>query len=426
MTSTTLGPRPSPARERLRDRLLHPDRTIRRLSGITLVNCLGNGLSMALGVLYFTRVLGFGPARVGLALTLAGICGVLAGIPAGRAADRWGVRPVLIGLVTVEAVGMVGYAVVRDYALFLPLACVVATADRGSAAVRSALYAEVLPPERRVVGRAYLRVVTNVGIGLGTAAAALVLHVDTPGAYVTAILADAASFAVVAVLYALAVPPVERAAGAGPEEAGPGGRNPALRDRTFLAVTLLNAVLCLQFPLLEVGVPLWIVDHTEAPRVLVAGSLIVNTLMVVLLQVRAARGTGTVAGAGRVFRYGGLLVGLCWVVLGLAHGLPGWAAALLVVGAVLLQGLGEVTTQAAAWALSYELAQEGRHGVYQGVFNSGQAAALMLGPVLVTTLVLPLGLAGWVMTGVVFAVAALAMPVVVRRATAGVTGATVT
>ncbi|MFI5533831.1 MFS transporter [Kitasatospora sp. NPDC051853] len=414
----------SPARKRPRDRLLHPDPLVRRLAGITLVNCLGNGLATTVAVLYFTRVLGFGPARVGLALTLAGVCGVLAGVPAGRAADRWGSRPVLIGLVAVEAVGTAGYAVVRDYVLFLPLACVVAAADRGSAAVRSALYAEVLQPDRRVVDRAYLRVVTNVGYGLGIAAAALVLHADTPGAYVAAIVVDAVSFAVVAVLYALVVPAVERPAGTAPVQAGPGGRGPALRDRTYLAVTLLNAVVCLQFPLLGVGVPLWIVDHTEAPRVLVAGSLVVNTLMVVLLQVRAARGTGTVAGAGRVFRYGGLMVALGWVVLGLTHGLPGWAAALLLVGAVLLQGLGEVTTQAAAWALSYELAEEGRHGVYQGVFNSGQAAALMLGPVLVTTVVLPLGLLGWLLAAAVFGAAALAMPVVVRRAAGGGPGVT--
>ncbi|MFJ8045258.1 MFS transporter [Kitasatospora sp. NPDC096147] len=419
MTSTALGPSPAPARKPLRERLLHPDPMIRRLAGITLVNCLGNGLTMALGVLYFTRVLGFGAARVGLALTLAGACGVLAGIPAGRAADRWGVRPVLIGLVCVEAVGLLGYAVVRDYALFLPLACLVTVADRGSAAVRSALYAEVLPPETRVVGRAYLRVVTNIGIGVGTSAAALALHVDTRAAYVTAIVADALSFALVAVLYALVIPsaPTGADAGAGTRDGGDGsGRGSVLRDRRYLAVTLLNAVLCLQFPLLEVGVPLWIVEHTDAPRVLVAGSLIVNTVLVVLLQVRAARGTGTVAGAGRVFRGGGLLVALGWVVLGLAHGLPGWAAALLVVGAVLLQALGEVTSQAAGWALGYDLAEEGRHGTYQGVFNSGQAAAFMLGPVLVTSVVLPLGMTGWLLAAGVFAAAGLAMPLVVRGA----------
>ncbi|MER5862817.1 MFS transporter [Kitasatospora sp. NPDC002040] len=204
MTTTDQALAPTPARNRLR----HPDPTVRRLALVTLVNCLGNGLSMTLGVLFFTRVLGFGAVQVGTALTAAGLCGVLAGVPAGRAADRWGSRRVLVVLVTGEALGVTAYTLVHSYALFVPLACLVAALDRGSAAVRSALYAEVLPADKRVAGRAYLRVVTNVGIGAGTAVAALALHVDTRSAYVTAILADAVSFAAVALMYAaLTVPP---------------------------------------------------------------------------------------------------------------------------------------------------------------------------------------------------------------------------
>ncbi|GAA2151743.1 MFS transporter [Kitasatospora kazusensis] len=399
-------------------RLLHPDPIVRRLAAITLVNTLGNGLMMTLSALFFTQMLGFGVAQVGVGLTAAGLCGVLAGIPAGWAADRWGSKPVLVVLVAAEAAGTVGYVLVHRFTAFVLLACVVTALDRGSSAVRNALYAEVLPADRRVAGRAYLRVVTNVGMGVGTALAALALQSDTRAAYVAAILADAVSFAVVAVMF-LTVQVAARAqevaaAAAGAEPDAGTGRNPALRNLPFLAVTALNGVLCLQFAMIEVGVPLWIARHTAAPRVMVAGSLMVNMVMVVALQVRATRGTEEAGAAARVFGRGGLLIAASCLVLGLAHGVPGTAAALLVVAGVALQGLGEVYSQAGGWALSYGLAGEGAHGAYQGVFNTGQSAAMMFGPALVTGAVIGNGLLGWAVLGGLFALCGLAMAPAVR------------
>ncbi|MFJ9522808.1 MFS transporter [Kitasatospora sp. NPDC101801] len=409
MTPTIEATAPTPAR----NRLLHPDPTVRRLARITLLNCLGNGLSMTLGVLFFTRVLGFGAVQVGTALTAAGLCGVLAGVPAGRAADRWGSRRVLVVLVAGEALGVAAYTLVHSYLLFVPLACLVMALDRGSAAVRNALYAEVLPADRRVAGRAYLRVVTNVGIGAGTAVAALVLHADSRDAYVAALLADAVSFAVVAVMYAaLTVPPRVKAPTVPGERTG----NPALRNRPFLAVTVLSGLLCLQFSVLEVGVPLWVVEHTEAPRVVVAVSLIANTVLVALLQVRATRGTEEPTAAARIFRRGGLLIAAACLLIGLAHGLPGRLAAVLLIAGVACQTFSEMYCQAAGWALSYDLAGDGHHGSYQGVFNAGLSSALMFGPVLITTVVITNGLLGWILLGALMLAAAVAMPPTVRWA----------
>ncbi|MEV4614596.1 MFS transporter [Kitasatospora sp. NPDC049258] len=413
MTTGTAG---RTGRSALPARLIHPDPTVRRLSVITFVNTLGNGLFMTLGVLWFTRMLGFGAAQVGLGLTAAGVCGVLAGVPAGRAADRWGAKRVLVVLVAAEALGTAGYTLVDGYAAFVPLACLVATADRGSAAVRNALYADVLPADGRVAGRAYLRSVTNIGIALGACLAALVLQADTRGAYLAALLFDAVTFVAVAVLYAVLVPNPAPAGPAGPGPVAGAGANPALRNLPFLAVTALNAVLVLQFAMLEIGVPLWIVRETDAPRAMVAGSMLVNTVLVIALQVPATRGVAEPAGAARAFRHGGLLVAASCGVLALAHGVPTTAAALLVVAGVGLQALGEVRGQAGTWSLSYDLAGEGAHGAYQGVFNTGQAAALMLGPALVTWLVIGHGLLGWLVLAGLFTAGGLAMGPTVRWA----------
>ncbi|MFB7617436.1 MFS transporter [Kitasatospora sp. NPDC056181] len=392
-------------------RLLHPDPMVRRLAGITLVNTVGSGLSMAVGVLFFTRVLGLSAAQLGLGLTVAGLCGVAASVPAGRAADRWGARPVLVTLVALNAVATAGYALVHSYPAFLALACVVSAVDRGAAATRNALYAEVLPADRRVAGRAYLRVVTNIGICLGTSIGAIALQVDTRQAYLTAILADAVSYAVVAVLfYRLAVPAAARKAAADGQQAGGGRkRNPALRDGPFLVVTVLNALLGLQFAMLEVGVPLWVVQHTDAPRITVAATMIVNTVLVIALQVRATRGTEERAGAARACGRAGVILAASCLVIALAHGLPATVAAVVVLAGVALQALGEVLGQAGGWALSYDLAGERDHGAYQGVYNAGSAAALMIGPAVVTTAVIGYGLIGWAALGALLAAAGLAV-----------------
>ncbi|MFC4911135.1 MFS transporter [Actinomadura gamaensis] len=404
---TTSSPRPPSMGGLAR----HP--VIRVLSAAMLVNTLGNGLFMTTSALLFTRAVGMSPSQVGVALALGGVFGIVAGVPMGRLADRFGARPTVVALLGLEGVLILGYTQVHSFWAAVPLICAVTFLDRGASAVRNALVAHALPAELRMPGRAFLRMMTNAGVGVGAALASLALVVDTPSAYRTVVVLDAVTF-VLAALLLLKVP------GARPsrEAAASRGGFGALTDVPYLVITVLAGVLVLQQGILEVGVPLWVTRETHAPRLLVSVCLVLNTAMVIALQVRLTRGVEDTARAARACLRAGTLMAVGCVLFGLAKGPDPWTASILVLGALALQTIGEVLCAAGTWALSYELADERAHGVYQGVFNSGFAAGVLLGPLVVTQTALRYGMTGWLIFGAVFLAAGAVLVPVTRWAAA--------
>ncbi|AEV83054.1 ydeE-like MFS-type transporter [Actinoplanes sp. SE50] len=396
--------------------LLPRDPVVRRLAGMVLVNTLGNGMFMTASALYFTRVAGLSVARVGLGLTIAGACGVAASLPAGRAADRWGSRRVLLLLCLLQAVGMAAYTLVHGFIVFLAVVCAETALDRAAGTVRNTLYADTLPPETRVPGRAYLRAVTNVGIGAGAALAAVALQADTRGAYLALILGNAATFLVVAAILP-AIPakrrPV-RGTAAGPAVAS---RRNALTDRPYLLVTALNALLSMQFAVLTVGIPLWVVRETTAPHAVVGAILLLNTVLVVIFQVRATRAARNPAQAARACRRAGWLLAVYCLLIAGSHGFGAVPATLLLVLAVTIGTAGEVLSQAGGWLLSYDLAAEHAAGAYQGVFNAGSSAGIMLAPALITVTAIDHAPWGWAVPAAIFAISGAALVPAVRWAT---------
>jgi MFS family permease len=183
----------------------------------------------------------------------------------------------------------------------------------------------------------------------------------------------------------------------------------ALTDLPYLLITILNGLLSLQMGLLQVGLPLWVVRSTHAPRLTISAVLVLNTAMVVLLQVRASRGTEDPQRAAMICRRAGLLLAVACAAYGYAHGVPAPAAvAMLLFGAV-TQTIAEMLSSAAGWALSYDLADQSAHGTYQGIFNGGFTAGMLLAPLVVTSTAIRFGAPGWLALGAVFALAGAAL-----------------
>jgi hypothetical protein len=77
-------------------------------------------------------------------------------------------------------------------------------------------------------------------------------------------------------------------------------------------------------------IPLWLVQETDAPRVLLAWLFGTNTVLAVLLQVAASRGAETVAGALRASRISAAFFVLSCLIVSGTHSTIGWLTITLV------------------------------------------------------------------------------------------------
>ncbi|MCR6483625.1 MFS transporter [Amycolatopsis sp. OK19-0408] len=388
-----------------------PARPGRLLAAAQLAGSLGDGAFLTCSVLFFTRIVGLSPAQVGLGLTLGWAVGSVAGVPLGHLADRHGARGSAVLLALATSASILTFLLVRSPLLFVLAACLYGSCQTGLAAVRQALLAALADPERRTRVRAQLQSAGNAGLAIGAGLGGLALSADTASAYLTVFVLDAATFVVTAALM-LALPPVTTSA---PRTGEP--KLAVLRDRPYALVTVLNAVLLLRMPLLSVAIPLWIVERTAAPGWTVSALFVLNTVVVVLVQVRVAGRLASIGSAARMVRRSGVLLLASCVAFALsASGTsPSVAFAVLVVGA-LVQVFGEMLQSAGTWEIGFALAPADKQGQYQGFFGTGVSVARAIGPVLLSTVVVGWGLPGWLLMGAVFLAAGWAMGPAVRWA----------
>jgi hypothetical protein len=293
------------------------------------------------------------------------------------------------------AAAMTGFAFVRSLPAFLLVCClagVVFAADKASWAP----LVRALGGADQAVFRAYLRSVTNLAIALGALVAGIGVQIDSPAAYMTLMIGRALAYLGCAAVILRLPRPAAADRPAQPQ------RWMALRDRRYVAATVLNGLFSVHFAVLTFALPLWIVNDTAAPRAAVSGVLLLNTAMVVVLQVRVSRGVSDPESAGRRMRWAGaaLLAGLSLMAVAAAGSTL--VAVLSLAAGTAVYTLGELWHAAAAMEYSFGLAPAHAQGQYYGVFGLGQGIATSFAPAVLGTVALGWGWPGWVLLGAVF------------------------
>ncbi|MEU7426300.1 MFS transporter [Streptomyces sp. NPDC040750] len=383
-----------------------------------LTNSVGDGAYYVCSVLYFSRVIGLSPTQIGAALTVGWALGAVAGVPLGHLADRRGPRGIAIVMSLATGAAIASLLFVRSYPAFLAAVCLYTCCQCGLAAARQALLAALVEPARRTETRAYLQSTVNAGLALGAALGGIALEIDSEGSYLAALAMDALTFVLAsAVLWRLPVPNTGQTRS---EDRPAGSGLTVLRDRRYALVSLLNMVMLLYMPLLSVVLPLWIVERTEAPGWTVSALLVLNTLTVVFFQVRMASRVTGLGSASRAVRHAGIVMLLACLCFALSSaGGSTWLPLSVLLVAACVQVFGEMLLGSGSWEIGFALAPADKQGQYQGFYGAGTAVARLIGPLLLTTLVLSWGTGGWLVLGALFLAAGVAMEPAVRWAAAG-------
>jgi MFS family permease len=388
--------------------LVPPGRNERVYLLAALINLYGTGLIYTAMTLYALRVVHLSAVRSGLALTIAGLVGLLVSMPIGRLADRHGPRDVARLTLLLSAVAAAGYVFfAHSFVSYLIVAIVDGSALSASNTASVALLRRV-GKAGATTFRSQAAAVINLGISLGVATCGIAIEVNTVTAYRALFLGNAVSCLVAAAVLSR-LPKYEPLPGA--REQSP---FTAVRDRAFVAYTLLSGTMYMQYMVLGLLLPVWVVFHTSAPRWSVSAFVVINTVMVVLFQVRVGKTVQTVRQGGEAYRRAGVIFLLSCSAMGLAAGLPAWGALLLLAGAVVVHTYGELWQSSAKYALDFGLAPPHATGQYQGLVGMANFAGQALSPLVLIGLVLSGGRAGFIALGAWFALLGLTGPAVAR------------
>lgn len=375
---------------------------------VTLINVYGTGLIVTTMTLYAIRVVHLTAERSGLALTIAGLVGLLAAMPMGRLADRRGPRGVLrLSLFLLAAAAASYVFVAHSFVSYLIVAIVDGSALSSSLTANVALLRRV-GGEDATTFRSQANAVVNLGLSFGIATCGIAIQLNTVNAYRALFLGNALS-CLIGVAGLGRLPRFEPLAGA--HEESPLA---ALRDRPFVGYTVLSGAMYMQNFVLGLLLPVWVVFHTNAPRWSVSAFVIINTVMVVLFQVRVGKTVQTLRQGGAAIRRAGMIFLVSCSAMGLAAGLPAWGALLLLAGAVVLHTYGELWQSSATYALDFGLAPPHAQGQYQGLVGMGNFAGQALSPLILVGFVLSGGRLGFVLLGAGFALFGLTGPAVAR------------
>ncbi|WP_329041884.1 MFS transporter [Streptomyces sp. NBC_00178] len=356
----------------------------RRMLVVAVIDKVGTGLWSGASTLYFIYVAHLSVSQIGVLMGLSGILGIAGPPLAGRLADRFPVTRILVAAQLARGAALLALLATNEYALLVLFSALGALPDRASSVLTKLFAARVAGPQR-IRYQAIQRTAVNIGWAVGATGAAIALTVGTTTAYQALLLANVASYLVIGVLtLRCAEPPApSRVVAESGVAAAPVGKATPWRDRRYLSFTATEVWLFLDDSILQVGFPLWIVHATEAPVGLAPLVLVLNSVLVIALQVPLSRFGEDRAAARRLL----LPVGAAFLTGGVAlaasaAGGPWFATAAVLVAAAAFS-MAEILHALASWELSIVLAPGEAQGAYLGVHGLAQSAQRSLGPVVV-------------------------------------------
>lgn len=381
---------------------------------VTFVDATGTSMYLTGAVVFFVKALDLRPGFVGIGLTVAAAAGLAASLPAGRLADRIGPHRVLTACYLSEAALFALLPFIHGRGEFLAVVTCIALASTAAGPAKRGLLSDLAGEASRVAASAYNRAVLNVGMGLGAAIAGGALTMASRAAYDSLLLGNAASFLIVIALLKRIRLLARTAEGADTNNPAPSLRHPLIQPRLVAAAFSCGA-LYLSASVLDIGLALQITDKTDVPHWMIAALLLLNTILAVALQVRASRGSESIAGAASANRRAGIALVAACALFALSSHRPAPISAGLLVAALLALTAGELFSSAGSWGLSYGMAPRPRQTEYLASFGLISQGVQVAGPAIAAAVV-DAGTVAWLALGIGFLIVGLATPLIAGSA----------
>ena len=256
--------------------------------------------------MFFTQIVGLSAAQVGVGLTVAGLVSFFLAVPAGKLADRVGTKRIWAISAGITAALYLVWPFIDGFVAYVAMMVVLEAVSVAGWNGRGAYTLDIFSKEERVESLAFMRAALNIGFTIGALIGGAALATNNDDVV-----------RAVPVLHRRDLSPStpsgspgspSRRQGADARATTSSSSRAPSRTARFLGLMTADGVLGTNQVLLNIVIPLWLVEETDAPRVLLAWLFGTNTVMAVLLQVAAARGVDSVARSLRASVHLGLLL----------------------------------------------------------------------------------------------------------------------
>ena len=387
------------------------------LIGALVVDSIGNGLFLPLGLIFFTRITDVPLALIGVLLSVANVMQLPIPLFAGALVDRYGALPLVVLAQVLQALGYGTAGLVHGPAGIMVSAVLTALGVRFFWSSIFTLIADYVDGQSGAQSKDYWYGWSNMartaGLGVGGVLTGIALASPQTGQHTFRLIAfgAAACFAVAAATIALVV----RAPRAKQQEVAIlQGYRELMRDRPYLGLVVVNAVFALSTMMLALALPTLVLLHLHAPAWLVSSLLVGNTVVVslvtapVVLRLRPFRRTRVLAAAAALWAVWALAL----AVLRPEH--LSWGIPVLV-GATLLYTAATVIHAPVSMGLAAAAAPADTRGRYLAIFQYSFTLAEVVGPSFFTILFAARHGLPWVALAGLNGVAILALLALERR-----------
>ncbi|MFB7053465.1 MFS transporter [Streptomyces vinaceus] len=348
-----------------------------------LIDSVGNGMLLPLGLLYFTDVQGLPLAQVGAAMTAGQALALPVTFLAGRLMDRVGPRRVVVWANILSAAGFALFLLAREPWHVAGVYVLVQAGINMYFTAQRTLITHVTQGDERRSWFAFTGSLRNIGLAAGSAAAAGALTVFGNGSLRWLIAVDAATYLLAAACFAALTTTAPQPDGAPPSALV----TRADHTRRYLLLVAVNLPYVLAQAALAVLVAVYTTRALGLPASAASLLFVVNTVIV------SACSTAVTAHLAPRTPRRAVAVGYLIMAVGMAAfalpALPGalaataWAA---LVVAIALFSVAEILLGPALSELSVSLTPQAAGGFTQGLYQFSWAVGMVAAPALFTAL----------------------------------------